>query len=296
MAKTRIQTKIDVKIKNASKTKSVSKIKTKTSSKMKRYLIGNWKMNPQQPADAKQIFSGIRKVALGLSRVTTVICPPFPYLADMVKLAGAVGNDNQRLNNQRLFVGAQNVFYEDAGAFTGEVSSAILKNIGASYVIVGHSERRGMGETNEIINKKLLRSIANGLTVVLCIGEKSRDHGGEYLDYIKTELKVCLAGLEKHDLRKIIVAYEPIWAIGKSDADAMSPRDIHEMSIYVRKVLSDIFDQTLAARVPVLYGGSVTSRISEAIFREGQIDGLLVGRASLDVVDFGIILRQADQV
>ena len=254
--------------------------------KMKKLIVGNWKMNPQNIQNAKEIFVAIRKTARDLNKVKTVICPPFVFLAELSKL----------VNSDRIATGGQNLFYEKDGSFTGEISASQLKSVGATYVIIGHSERRAMGETNEAVNKKVARALKEGLHVILCIGEHERDHAGHYLAFLKKELHECLVGVQKKNLSSVTIAYEPIWAIGKSEKDAMKPRDIHEMTIYIRKVLSDMFDAKSVSMVPVLYGGSVTSEISEPMFTEGQIDGLLIGRQSLDPEDFSEILKQANSL
>ncbi len=256
------------------------------NTKIKKIIIGNWKMNPQDSIKAKEIFTSIRKTARTLTKIKTVICPPFVYISELRKL----------VNTDRIAVGAQNAFYENEGSYTGEVSPSILKNCGVAHIIIGHSERRAKGETNEIVNKKVLKVIGEKMTVVLCIGEKERDHAGEYLNFLKAQIKESLNGISKKELNNIIIAYEPVWAIGKSDKEAPQPADIYEMTIYIRKVLSDMFGSDVASMVPVLYGGSVTSKISLGILKDGKVDGLLIGRQSLDPQDFSITLKQANDL
>lgn len=252
----------------------------------KKLIIGNWKMNPENLLQAKEIFLGIRKTARDLTRVQTVMCPPFVYISELNKL----------FHRERIALGAQDSFYEDTGSFTGQISPIMLKNVGATYVIIGHSERRALGETNELINKKVTKALRDGFRVVLCIGEKDRDSHGAYLEFLKTQLKECLAKLQKKDIEKLVIAYEPIWAIGKTDKEAMQPPQIYEMTIFIKKVLTDMFGNETAVAVPLLYGGSVSSKISNQILVEGQVNGLLVGKQSLNPEDFSLILKNANEI
>jgi triosephosphate isomerase (TIM) len=185
------------------------------------------------------------------------------------------------------------VFFETKGSYTGEVSAPMLASIGTEYVIVGHSERRARGENNEIVNRKVRVALLEGIDVVLCIGEEARDHGGEYLLFLTEELISALSGLKKDSLKHIAIAYEPIWAIGKTSKDAMKPSDMHEMSLFIRKILTDRYDRATALSVPILYGGSVEVENSETLLRGGEIDGFLVGHASLDPESFKEILALA---
>jgi triosephosphate isomerase len=214
-----------------------------------------------------------------------------------------------RLNEVKA--GAQNVFFEAEGAFTGEVSARELANLGVEYVIVGHSERRvtmggeggiggsenrhsGPAETDMDVSKKSAAVVQAGMTVVLCIGEKNRDDLGEYLDVVRDELKASLQAYPKRALGQLIIAYEPIWAVGAKAA--MTPASVHEMVIFIKKVLSDIYGQADAIEVPILYGGSVNFRNAADIISQGQTDGLLVGRESLNVPGFVELIKVVDGI
>lgn len=250
----------------------------------KKIVIGNWKMAPATLSEAKATFSAIKRTASGSRFVQAAVCPPFVYISDLKKMAGG-----------RCALGAQDSFWDSKEeAQTGEISPAMLKRAGARYVIVGHSERRALGETNEIVGKKVAACLKEGMTAVLCVGESERDEYGEYTKFIKEELIAALAGAQKKDLKKIIIAYEPIWAIGKYARRAASPEDALEISILIKKTLAGMFGEDVAMDVPILYGGSVDSNNAGSFLSVGGADGLLVGRASLDAKKFSEIIKAAD--
>lgn len=253
--------------------------------KGKKIIVANWKMNPSTVVEARALFAKTKRAASRLEKVETVICPPFPYLG-IFSHAGT----------SRFSLGAQDVFYSNSGRATGEVSPEMLCDIGVSYCIVGHSERRALGETDEIVSKKIKAVLAEGLTAILCIGEKERDVEGHYFDILKQQMAASLFGIRRPQFRDVVIAYEPIWAIGKSAREAMAPRDICEMSIFIRKVLADIYDQETAVVPAVIYGGSAEEENADAILTEGNVQGLLVGHKSLDANAFIGILRIAENI
>lgn len=242
-------------------------------------------MYPASIKDAKAKFAAIKKVASTLRNVQTVVCPPLVYVSELKKL----------VSGHRAVVGAQNAWFETEGAFTGEVSLAMLASVGVSHVIIGHSERRAMGETNELINKKVLAGLKAKVSVVLCVGERERDNDGEYMKFIAEQIKSALHGTQKKDLKQIVIAYEPVWAIGKNAPHPASTDDALEVSILVKKTLADLFGKD-GSIVPILYGGSVNEKNAWEFLRKSQVDGLLVGRASLDPKVFAEILKSADQI
>lgn len=248
--------------------------------KKKVLVLGNWKMNPPTIAEAKILFKKVSRMTGRLRNVETVICPPFIFLH---AFAGS-----------RVTLGAQDVFWQNGGRFTGEVSPEMLKNIGVSYCLVGHSERRVLGETDEEISKKANAALREGLKAVVCIGERDRDSGGLYFDFLKNQLKKSLAGIQRRFLLDLIIAYEPVWAIGKSAQDSMNPRDIRETVLFIRKVLSDMYDAEAVANIPIIYGGSVEPENISEVLREGETAGVLVGHKSLIAEDFVAILKSAN--
>ncbi len=249
----------------------------------KKLIVGNWKLNPATLAEAKHIFSRIKKTGTRKSNVAVVICPPFLYLADLARAA----------LRSAVSLGVQDIFYEEEGSFTGEVSASMVKNLGASYAIVGHSERRRLGESEATVSKKVVAGIKAGLSVVLCIGEDTRDEHGVYLATLRGQLLGALSRISPKFLSHLIVAYEPIWAIGKSGNGAITSRHLHEMVLYIRKILSDEYGGSIARGVRIIYGGSVFPNNAGTFLSEGEADGLLVGRESLKPEDFATIVQSA---
>lgn len=253
--------------------------------KKKKIIVGNWKMAPLTLEEAKKTFAGIKKTTKKLRNTDTVICPPFIYIERLAS----------RVSGKRFSLGAQDSFWKEEGAYTGEVSSTQLHSLGARYTILGHSERRAMGETDDLVSKKADAALRVGLKVIICVGEQSRDQHGEYTKRIEEQLQKSLSGIQKKSLENIIIAYEPVWAIGANAVRPASPEDVLEVSILIRKVLTNMFDRELSQVVPILYGGSVDAKNCGSFMNEGGADGLLVGRASLDAKQFSEILKVAEQ-
>lgn len=251
----------------------------------KKLIVGNWKMNPGTVAEARRIAGKVKRAAVRLEHTEAVVCPPFPYILPCVPRR-PVGN---------FCVGAQTVSAEAGGGpHTGEVGAAMLKDLGVSYVIVGHSEQRAMGDTGVTVGKKVKNVLEAGLTPIVCVGESARDPEGAYLENLKGQIKECLGDMPKKYGREIIIAYEPVWAIGAKEA--MAPEQIYEMSLFVKKVLADIFTPEAGVKTTVLYGGSVNFRNAPDIMRVGKVDGLLVGRESVNVSGFVELLKAVDQI
>ena len=251
--------------------------------KKRNLVVANWKMNPETLAKAKEIFNPLRKLVKNLKNTDVIVCPPFPFIFPLSKLKSP----------KNLFLGAQNVSTEIKGAFTGEVSAEMLKDLDVKYVLVGHSERRAMGETDEVVAKKLQATFDQGLTPILCIGEKERSKDGRHLELIKNQIKESLSGLSKKHLVGIKIAYEPVWAIGKSYKEAMTPTDIHETVLFIKKVMSELFGLDISLGCKILYGAAVEAENVAMIVEQGNVDGFLVGHASLKP-EFSNILKVAD--
>lgn len=245
-------------------------------------IVGNWKMDPQGKSDAQELIATLGSEINKSKKAQAVICPPFIHLPYAIAMKS--GFD----------IGAQNVSVETKGSFTGEISVGMLISYGVKYVIVGHSERRIMGESSEMINKKVSLLIKAGLTPIVCIGERLRDQDGAYLAEIKSQIESALKSIKKTEIQKVIIAYEPVWAIGSDTA--MTPRDIHEMTIYIKKILVDLFKIKGKVNVPILYGGAVDPTNAKGILTDGEADGLLIGRASLDAKSFLEIINIAQNL
>jgi len=240
------------------------------------YLVANWKMNPTTYKQAESLaqktvhgIGGGAQDAILDSRINVVICPPSPYVSLVSDVSKGVD------------VGAQNCFYEDAGAYTGEVSSRMLKSMGCSYCIVGHSERRAMGETNGMVNKKVLALLQEGMRPIIAVGEHTRkaDNGTVMVDpMIKRQITDALAGVNERQAKRVIIAYEPVWAIGTGQS--ADPDDILTVRIFIQKTLHTLYGQAGIA-IPILYGGSTDSNNAVVLLKNTGMRGLLVGGASV---------------
>lgn len=251
----------------------------------KYYIVGNWKMNPGNKKEALRIFNGIKKRSQRRS-INIVICPPFLYLSDL---------SSKRLPKS-LSLGAQNCFWEKGGSYTGEVSSDQLADMKVKYVIVGHSERREMWESDEDISKKIKASLRSGINPIICAGEKERDRDGEYLRFLESQLKFAFSEVTPALLKRVIVAYEPVWAIGKSEDEAITGHQLYEIVVFIKRFLSKRYGKKEGFSVPVLYGGSVSPRNTEEFLKEGHAEGLLIGRQSLDPKSFSEIIDIAESI
>ena len=253
--------------------------------KTKKIIIGNWKANPLSQKDALKLAKGFQKIASRLKQVETVICVPYMYALSLGKLS------------RKIAVGVQDVFWTEHGARTGEITPDMLQAAGITYVIVGHSERRALGETDEMVNKKIKACLKFGVTPIVCVGETVRDKNMNYLKTLKNQIKETFKRVQKRDLEKVIIAYEPVWAISTSKKrHNATAADSLEMVIYIKKVLTDLFkDQKTVERIPFIYGGSANAKNAEEFLSDGGVVGLLPGHASLDAKEFGAMLLVAEK-
>jgi triosephosphate isomerase len=249
----------------------------------KKLIVGNWKMNPSSVDEAKEIISKTRLIAKKLSKTDVVACVPNVF----------IGSCTSKKDNS-VAIGSQDVSVFEGGAYTGESGAQMLYSAGVKYSIIGHSERRKNGDTNEIVSKKLANTLNSGLSAILCVGEEKREESGSHYDIVRDQIKGSIVGLSNSLAKKIIIAYEPVWAIGA--VEPMQPKDICEMAIFIRKVFSDIFSHDSAMKVKVLYGGSVNFRNASEIITVGQVDGLLVGRESVNIPGFKELLKAVDSI
>lgn len=248
--------------------------------KKRRLIVANWKMNPANLKEALKTFAVLKRVDLKKNKDTVVICPPNTYIADF----------SLKYKGGKFKFGAQDVSVSNNPESTGEISAEMLKNLKIEYVIAGHSERRALGETNSVVAKKIRNAVEKGLKVILCVGEDSRDINGEYLRFIEKQLFESLNGFNKKYISNLYIAYEPIWAIGKGHASVES-NDLHQTNLFIKKVLVSIFDRKIGFNIPILYGGSVDDENAKELIDAGEVDGLLIGRASLNPYVFAKILK-----
>ncbi len=250
----------------------------------KPFVAGNWKMNTDSHAGVdlvKAIVSGSADVA-GVS-VDVAVCPPFVYLQ---AVTAAVSTAN-------VAVGAQDIYFEQKGAFTGEISTSMLKDVGCAYALCGHSERRHViGETDGLINKKVSAAISGGILPILCVGELLEEREAEKTEEVVTrQVKEGLAGLSAEKFSAVTLAYEPVWAIGTGLT--ATPQQAQEVHALIRKLIGELYDSKLAEEVRILYGGSAKPDNAAELMSQQDVDGLLVGGASLKADDFVAIIQAA---
>lgn len=241
-------------------------------------LIANWKMAPETSKQATSLAKATGMIAKQVKKkVQVIVCAPSIYLAPV------------RAANKALALGAQDVAAATLVASTGRVSASMIKGTGATHCIVGHSEVRAAGDTNEIVKEKIDRILEAKLIPILCVGEKERDNHGWYLSTIKDQVESAFAGIAKPVLKRMVIAYEPVWAIGAGAAREATPVECQEMVLFVRKILTDLYDHKTARTVPIIYGGSVTEDNAATFVTDGEAAGLLVGRVSLEPKRFAKI-------
>lgn len=254
---------------------------------MRRFLIaGNWKMNGG-PYDAAELLQGLKKHKAEIDEdVDVLVCPPFV----------SIGMAAEMLHNTDIQVGAQNVHYEENGAYTGEISASMLVESGCNYVIIGHSERRQyFGETDQTVNKRLNKALEHKLAPIVCVGESlDQRKSHEHFDLVENRVKAGLYGLSKEAALDVVVAYEPIWAIGTGET--ATPEQAQEMHKHIRGVLADIFDESTAESINILYGGSMKPANANELLSQTDVDGGLIGGASLDASSFSEIITIAEEL
>ncbi|OGF44352.1 MAG: triose-phosphate isomerase [Candidatus Firestonebacteria bacterium RIFOXYC2_FULL_39_67] len=241
----------------------------------KAIIAGNWKMN-KTVVEALELVKDLRFKLEGVSDVEVVVCPPFL----------AVYPVYQFLKGSNIKIGAQNCYFEKKGAFTGEVSPSMLKEAGCTYVILGHSERRQyFKETNEFINKKVKAVLAEGLLPIICVGETLEEREKNiWNEVIKTQVTGCLSGFTKEEVSKMVLAYEPVWAIGTGKV--ASKEQAQEVHKFIRGLVEKLYDKPVAEAVRIQYGGSVKPDNVSILMSEPDIDGALVGGAALEAESF----------
>ncbi|MDP2932974.1 MAG: triose-phosphate isomerase [bacterium] len=247
---------------------------------MRKLIVANWKMNPESEGQAGRLLRAVLGAAKKKRDIDLIFCLPFPWLT--------VFTNKEK---ERVSFGAQNVFWEDSGAFTGEVSPVMLKNSGVEYVIIGHSERRKyLAETDEMVAKKVAACFRNGLTPIICLGGglSSGDGSAKIKQVLKSQLQGAFTHAKK--IQKTILVYEPTWAISAFGGQAVRPKHAAEIAVYLKGIFSKIATPSRARATPVIYGGSADEKSGPEILRTREVDGLLVGAASLNSVKFKKLL------
>ena len=248
---------------------------------MRRPLIaGNWKMN-NNSAESVELVSQLRKMVSEAEDVEVVVAPPYTALS---AVAATIKESN-------IFLSAQNTFWEESGAFTGEISPSMLKDIGCQHTIIGHSERRQyFGETNETVNKRLKAALKASLTPIVCIGETLEEReAGKTLAVIEQQVREGLNDLSSEEMNKVVIAYEPVWAIGTGKT--ATPDQAQEVHHFIREQIAQVFGERVAENIRILYGGSVKPDNIDQLMAQRDIDGALVGGASLKADSFARIVK-----
>lgn len=251
---------------------------------MKKPIIaGNWKMNNTK-AEAEQLITALKPLVKDVTRTDVVVCVPFTCIEKVKKL----------VKGSKIKVGAQNVAWADKGAFTGEISAAMLKEVGAEYVIIGHSERRQyFGETDKSVNMRLAQALKNELKPIVCIGETLDErNGGKTEIVLRTQLEGGLEGLTADDMKNVVIAYEPVWAIGTGVT--ATAEQANTTIKFIRKTLAKMFTRPVANKVRIQYGGSMNAKNASELMAMSDIDGGLIGGASLKAEDFSKVVHFND--
>jgi triosephosphate isomerase len=233
-------------------------------------LIANWKNHPSSLEEVKTLLKDLSKKSDLYKKVSLFIAPPLPYLTEV----------GSRITKYAK-LGVQDINALPKGTYTGEVTTDILKSFGARLAIIGHSEQRALGVTNEMVGAKVKTALKAGMVPVVCIGESARDTEGEHFEVLREQIKATLSGLSKQSLASILLAYEPVWAIGKKGSEAISPADLNQSLLFIRKIISDLYGRKSAESVVIIYGGSVDQSNATQLVKEGGVKGFLAGRASL---------------
>ncbi len=244
-------------------------------------IVGNWKLNPTTQKEASDLAATIAKKQKKQLSATIVVAPSCIH----VPLLG------KSLGKGPVMLGAQDVSTEPLGPFTGDVSAPQLRDLGVEYVIIGHSERRAMGDTDEIIQKKVLQTLKYKMTPIVCVGERTRDIQGGFYSFVEAQIHALAAVLDKTMIKKVVIAYEPIWAIGTGKT--ATKEDVKEMQLFIFSTLVKLFDRATAAKVTLLYGGSVKAANALELHKDGGMDGFLIGGASLKAEEFNTIIDLA---
>lgn len=248
----------------------------------KTIIAGNWKMNKTNK-EAVEILKELKGNVEGIEKVGIILGVPFTALTDALEAT----------KGSNVKIAAQNMHWEEKGAFTGEISPVMLKDMGVEYVIIGHSERREyFAETDETVNKKVKSALANGLTPIVCVGEKLEDReAGNTEKVVETNVRGAFDGLTKDEMLKVIIAYEPIWAIGTGKT--ASPEQAEEVHKFIRGLITNMYDADTAEEITIQYGGSMKPANAKDLLAQKDIDGGLVGGASLKPADFTEIIKSA---
>lgn len=248
-------------------------------------VVANWKMNPDSLFEAKKIFNELKKAKFDRRAVTPVICPAFVHLESL----------SHKYRGGAFKFGAQNIApFSSNREMTGEISASMVKDLRVEYVIIGHSERRKLGEDNNLLAKKIANALKNKITPIVCLGEEARDQDAGHLRELEKQIREILGEFSKEAVRKIVLVYEPVWAVGEKGS-VIEVHDLNQTVLFIRKILVGMFDRKMGMSLPILYGGSVNEENIDEILK-GDIHGFLIGRASVNPFTLKKILKRVTAV
>lgn len=245
-------------------------------------IAGNWKMF-KTISEAIELANGLKRALFDIEGVDIIICPPFTALADIAEV----------IYDSNIQLGAQDMYWDEKGAYTGEISGLMLKDIGVKFIIIGHSERRQLfGEDNKSVNRKVITALKIGLKPIVCVGENLEERQkNKTLAVVKDHIEKGLESLGKEDILNTVIAYEPVWAIGTGKT--ATPEQAQEVQRFIRSMLSKMYNEDVASRVRIQYGGSVRVDNIKELMQQEDIDGALVGGASLEINSFAEIVKNS---
>ena len=246
---------------------------------MQRLIVGNWKLYVKSLADGRKLLKEIDKKFPRGVKTNVAICPPNAFGVAL----------HETYKGKRIEFGAQDVFWETEGPHTGMISPVSVKESGMKYTIVGHAERRALGDTNEIVAKKAVAAYDAGLHVILCVGELERDQDGGHFTHLAKDVTQSIARLDPSSVSRLTIAYEPVWAIGAPEAP--HPRVAEESIVFIRKTIANLWGRERALKIRIIYGGAVDSISAPKFAEHSSIQGLLIGRASVNAEEFSKIIK-----
>lgn len=241
-------------------------------------MVLNWKMNPATEKEALSLFLSTKKITEKIKDVHVIVAPPAVFLSKI----------DSTYKGKKISFAVQSARAEASGPYTGSIALSQAASVGARYAIIGHAERRAAGETNEDTRAQVVSAYALSMTPILCVGEKTRTPDNDHLQFIREQLRVGCTDVPATKIASIIIAYEPVWAIGATKP--MAPHEMHEMAVFIRKTLHELYGPR-AMNAPILYGGSIDEVSAPSMLTLGDVKGLLVGRASIDVAKLQALME-----
>lgn len=252
----------------------------------KKFIAGNWKLNPADMGRTLDLSRQLRARLAPFTKAKIAVCPPFVNLSAVADI----------FKETRVEIGGQDLYWEDSGAYTGEISAPMLRSVGCDYVIIGHSERRQyFGETDENVRNKIRAALSHDLVPIVCVGETlAQRDSGNYKEIVREQVTVALRGMDEEVVGNLVIAYEPVWAIGTGRT--ATPQQAQEMHQFIRDLLAESISDGFAAVTMILYGGSVKPENASDLLSQPDIDGALVGGASLDADSFAAIVKSGEDL